>query len=104
MSPINWQPATIRELEHRMYLIFGCGVGGFGAGVGLTFSGIYFLGPPLLVFSALTLLVGMGWMCILGARPTREIPCPHCARANQVYVCRSCFTCESCGKLVRFRG
>lgn len=90
--------STVRALERRSERVFACGVAGFLAGAALSLFGWDIIGLPLLLISAITLLVEMGWITWTLHEPCKQEQCPHCSATNEVFATRRTYRCDSCGK------
>lgn len=100
MSPLKVEFDTVRDLEKKTFRFFACTACVFAVGVISTGVGLVLIGLPLLVLGMAGLIGGAAWVAALSKEPTRQIFCPYCASANDVYASRRAFRCDICGRPV----
>ena len=92
--------ATVRQLEKKSFCVFGYGGGALLVGLVLMFTGLPFIGLPLMLISAAVLLLGIAWVSVLGRESHRSLFCPYCSSRNDVYHSRRSFNCDICDRPV----
>ena len=100
MAFLKVEFATVRQLEKKSFCIFAYGGGAFLVGLVLMFTGLPFIGVPLMVLAAAVLLAGIAWVSVLGREPSRSLFCPYCSSRNDVYSSRRSFDCDICDRPV----
>lgn len=100
MSPLKVEFDTVRDLEKKTFRFFAYTACLLAVGVISTGVGLVLIGLPLLVLGMVGLIAGIAWVSALGKESTKQIFCPYCASANDVYTSRRAFRCDICGRPV----